>query len=103
MTRARYGGIGGNGEADAYQHLVWAMLMTVHFGAGTAAGFLARHERTGGQPANERGMDEHNNALGLYFGGILADRGQTRRRDIDQMAMFIIGNGWSSQIDPGNF
>lgn len=99
MTWKRYGSVGGRGEGNAYQHIVWAMVMTVEFGSRTARGFLNRHEDVQ-QRRGERQMDLHNNDLGLWFGSILrsrerlrnGDRGRTQRR-IHEVAMYIISSG----------
>ena len=75
-TYLRYGGVGGDGYADAYQRILWAAMMTIDFGPGTAGGFLGRHERgASGQLAAQRGMDEHNNQLGIELGQRLAREG----------------------------
>ncbi|MFN2569684.1 MAG: hypothetical protein ABR564_08820 [Candidatus Dormibacteria bacterium] len=75
-TNRRYGGVGGDGYADAYQHILWAAMMTIDFGPATAGGFLDRHERgASGQRADQRGMDEYYNQVGVELGQRLAQEG----------------------------
>jgi hypothetical protein len=53
-----------NGRGDAFRHCYWSALMTIHMGAGEAAGFGDRHEDVGSNPYLERVMDQRNNAVG---------------------------------------
>ena len=66
-------GLGGlhNGKGDAYRHCVWSCLMTQHIGADQAETVGNIHEIHGdkdGQPADERIMDQTNNAVGRKCG-----------------------------------
>jgi hypothetical protein len=54
-----------NSRSDAFRHFVWAALLTRDIGKGAAREFLNAHESTSAEPADERSMDDFNNAQGV--------------------------------------
>jgi hypothetical protein len=80
--------------------------MTVAFGCNTARGFLNRHERTPGQPSDQRAMDQFNNELGLKL-GLLMQRehgslGPDTLKEIDQIASDWASEGFVSTLVDGD-
>ena len=63
-----------NGPQDAWRHCYWNCLMTHSIGEGQAQTVADTHEELGGNPANERTMDLHNNAEGRACGQTSQDR-----------------------------
>ncbi|MCA1836912.1 MAG: hypothetical protein LC721_11535, partial [Actinobacteria bacterium] len=64
------------GRRNAYRHCVWGSEMTIRHGAGTAEGFLARHEH--GQSGTDHEVDVRNNRFAVALGRRLrGGRGST--------------------------
>ena len=60
-----------NGPQDAYRHCIWSCLMAQNLGEGSAKAIADNHENRNdraGQSAQERKMDEANNAAGRRCG-----------------------------------
>lgn len=60
-----------SGPADAFRHMIFIGELTRRYGPTTAKAMGDIHEFIGsnaGQPANQKAMDTHNNALGVEIG-----------------------------------
>lgn len=58
-----------NGDGDAFRHCFWSALLGRDIGQSNAIEFTTAHEGYSGNPAGERAMDLHNNAVGAKIGG----------------------------------
>lgn len=67
-TEKRFGYNGHNDKADAFRHCFWSATLARDIGSWWAKAFTNAHETVTGQPANEKEMDLHNNAVGLKIG-----------------------------------
>lgn len=67
---------GHNDDHDAFRHALWNALMAYSHGSGLALEFSSAHENYPGNPAGERTMDLHNNAVGAQIGTMAATLGQ---------------------------
>jgi hypothetical protein len=58
-----------NGNGDAFRHILWNFGMTIDVGATFAKQWSDAHENgTANNPALEKQMDLHNNAIGIQLG-----------------------------------
>lgn len=65
-----FGGHGGNGYADDFQHTMWAAFITMDHGPRDGTSFIDDHENVplSQQPQDQRWMDLNNNAIGIAIG-----------------------------------
>lgn len=71
-TRTRFGHNGHNDKSDAFRHCYWSALLARDLGYSNAKRFTTAHESSPSNPANEKAMDLHNNAIGLMSDGLVA-------------------------------
>jgi hypothetical protein len=67
-TKGRFGYNGHNDKSDAFRHCFWSAILSRDIGSWWAKAFTDAHETKPGQPAEEKEMDLHNNAVGLELG-----------------------------------
>lgn len=67
-TRKRFGFNGHNDKSDAFRHCFWSALLARDIGYARALEFTTAHESAPTNPADEKAMDLHNNAVGLSLG-----------------------------------
>lgn len=79
-TQRRFGGNNWNDAGDAFRHCFWSAILSRDLGYMHALRYTTAHETFPGNPAKEKAMDMHNNAIGLKIGRaggsdqILSDR-----------------------------
>lgn len=68
-SRDRFPGAGiHNGTGDAFRHCYWSAMLARDIGPEGALDFTTAHEGFSDNPAGERAMDLHNNAVGIGIG-----------------------------------
>ncbi|PXF31500.1 hypothetical protein WH50_09570 [Pokkaliibacter plantistimulans] len=72
-TVTRFSRNGRNDKSDAFRHCYWTALLARDIGHANAQRFTTAHESDPNNPANEKSMDLHNNAVGLSIGLSMAD------------------------------
>jgi hypothetical protein len=71
------------GRRNAIRHCLWSATMAMDVGAGSAQGFLTRHEI--GSHDRDHYIDLHNNAIGLSIGRRSRSRNQILSRCVSAM------------------
>ena len=70
-SRQQFAGAGlHNGKGDAFRHCYWSALLTRDIGKNNARSFTTAHENYSENPTGERGMDLHNNGVGIDIGNL---------------------------------
>lgn len=67
-TMRRFVGINHNDSGDAFRHCYWSAMLCRDLGYMAALRYTSAHESFAGNPAREKAMDLHNNAVGLTIG-----------------------------------
>jgi hypothetical protein len=67
-TIHRFGHNGHNDSSDAFRHCYWSALMSRDIGPAEAKVFSDLHEASPLNPAADKAMDLHNNAVGMEIG-----------------------------------
>lgn len=67
-TQLRFGINGHNDKSDAFRHCFWSALLTRKIGYDGAREFTTAHESSPTNVPAEKGMDLHNNSVGLNIG-----------------------------------
>ena len=67
-TKKRFGMNGKNDRSDAFRHCFWSAILSRDLGYDAALKFTNAHESDPRNPADEKAMDLHNNAVGLSIG-----------------------------------
>lgn len=92
-AQRRYAGAGlHNGNGDAFRHCYWSALLARDIGPENALTFTTAHEAYSGNPAGEREMDLHNNAVGVGIG-----RASPKGTD-QQLANQVVGKLLAGQL-----
>lgn len=69
-TERRFLGNNHNDAGDAFRHCFWSALLSRDLGYMNALRYTTAHETFSRNPAREKAMDMHNNAVGLKIGRI---------------------------------
>lgn len=67
-TERRFKGNNHNDAGDAFRHCFWSALLSRDLGYMHALRYTTAHETFSANPAKEKAMDIHNNAVGLKIG-----------------------------------
>jgi len=67
-TERLFGGNNHNDAGDAFRHCYWSAILCRDLGYMAALRYTTAHESFAGNPAQEKAMDLHNNAVGLKIG-----------------------------------
>lgn len=67
-TTRRFIGTSHNDAGDAFRHCYWSAMLCRDLGYMAAMRYSSAHEAFAGNPAAEKAMDLHNNAVGLHIG-----------------------------------
>ena len=83
-----FGRNGRNDRSDAFRHCLWSAILARDIGSFHALRFSTAHELLATNPAAERTMDLHNNAIGLRIGASKASNAR-----ISQQCMAALNTG----------